>query len=290
MFLRPAAAVAVTGMVLFAGVAQASAQACDRACLSGTLDRYLAAVLKHDPAAAPLATDFRYTENAIEVRPGDGIWKSATALGKVQRRYVDPVTGQAAYFGLLEEGRDGGIMTLRIKVEDRAITEGEVIIGRRAMGVYSPDGLIKNPPREGPAPAAARSSREEMLAAAQSYFEGVHRKDGTIIRAHAGCPRIENGVLLAGPGAQTFADCAAGMERNTQIAGVINRRFPVIDEEAGAVLGMAVFTRPPDARRPDGTPWLRNLLTEIFTIDNGRIRSIHAAMHYLDPDVPAPGW
>ena len=32
------------------------------------------------------------------MKPGEGLWKSASALGKVQRRYLDPVTGQAAYF------------------------------------------------------------------------------------------------------------------------------------------------------------------------------------------------
>jgi hypothetical protein len=272
------------------------AQSCDRACLAQTLDRYLGAVLKHDPAAAPLAKTFRYTENAVQVRPGDGLWKSATALGRLQRRYFDPVSGQAAYFGLIDEaGGEGGIVTLRLKVVDRAVTEGELVIGRKSTGVFSPQGLIEHPPADGPAAPGARSSRSDLLAAAESYFEGVHRKDGSIIRAHPGCPRIENGLMLAGradAGARqpNFADCAAGMEKNVNIAAVINRRFPVIDEEAGAVLGMVIFTRPPNARRADGTVFGRNLLTEVFTIENGRIRSIHAAMHYLDEGVPAPGW
>jgi hypothetical protein len=41
----------------------------------------------------------------------------------------------------------------------------------------------------------------------------------------------------------------------------------------------------------DGTLWPRNLLTEVFTVEDGRIRGIWAAMHYMTPDVPtAPGW
>ena len=75
-----------------------------------------------------------------------------------------------------------------------------------------------------------------------------------------------------------------------QIAAVVNRRFPVVDEEAGVVVGMGVFTRPPNARRADGTLWPRNLLTEVFAVEDGRIRRIWAAMHYLDDGVPAPGW
>ena len=86
--------------------AQAGAQACDRTCLVQTLDRFLAGIIAHDPAAAGLAPNFRYTENALEVARGQVLWKSATKLGALQRRYVDAVTGQAAYFGLIEEGTE----------------------------------------------------------------------------------------------------------------------------------------------------------------------------------------
>ena len=74
-------------LVLAAVPVTASAQAtCDRACLRTMLDQYLAAVVKHDPSAAPLVVGFRQTENAINVRPGNGVWKTVTGLGKVQRR------------------------------------------------------------------------------------------------------------------------------------------------------------------------------------------------------------
>ncbi len=75
------------------------------------------------------------------------------------------------------------------------------------------------------------------------------------------------------------------------IAAVDHRRFPVVDQQAGVVLGMVVFNRPPGAKRGDGSPFPRNLLTELFVVENGRIRGIYAAMHYLVPDNPeAPGW
>ena len=54
---------------------------------------------------------------------------------------------------------------------------------------------------------------------------------------------------------------------------------------------MVVFNRPPGAKRGDGTLFPRNLLTELFVVENGRIRGIYAAMHYLSPENPdAPGW
>src|SRR6476646_10718671 len=82
----------------------AAAATCDRGCLRKTLDTYLEAVLKHDPSKATLDAAFRYTENSMVVAPGEGLWKTATALGKVQRRYGDAVNGQAVYFGHIELG------------------------------------------------------------------------------------------------------------------------------------------------------------------------------------------
>src|SRR5262245_23146518 len=108
----------------------AAAQDCDRACLRDALDRYLAAVSKHDPSAAPLMVGFRQTENAVAVRPGTGMWKSMTGLGKLQRRYLDSVSGQAAYFGVVEEGERSAIVTVRVKVESKRITEAEWYVAR----------------------------------------------------------------------------------------------------------------------------------------------------------------
>src|SRR4051812_11572462 len=76
---------------------------CDRACLKGILDQYLNAVLQHKPEAVALSPGYRQTENAVVRRPGQGIWQTAKALGKVQRRYFDTVTNTAAYFGTLDE-------------------------------------------------------------------------------------------------------------------------------------------------------------------------------------------
>ena len=78
------------------------ARSCERSCLKSTLDQYLLAVMRHDPAAAPLAVGYRHTENAINVPPGKGVWQSVTALGQVQRRYIDPVSSQAAYYGIVD--------------------------------------------------------------------------------------------------------------------------------------------------------------------------------------------
>src|SRR5215475_3774291 len=110
-------------VALVAGSTSAfAASDCDRACLRTALDQYLQAVVSHNPSAAPLFAGFRQTENAVVVKLGNGVWKSVTGLGKVQRRYMDAVSGQAAYFGIVEEGSASAIVTARVRVENRKIT------------------------------------------------------------------------------------------------------------------------------------------------------------------------
>ncbi len=77
---------------------------CDRQCLGGKLDDFLQAVVAKDPSTAGLWVGFRQTENALLVAPGEGIWESNSGIGSVDRRYFDPDTGEAEFFGTLKEG------------------------------------------------------------------------------------------------------------------------------------------------------------------------------------------
>ena len=121
------------GFVLFGVFALGSAcgAGCDRACLKTTLDQYLNAVVQHNPSAAPLSVGYRETENAMVRRPGGGLWKSAKELGKIQRKYFDAESGQAGYFGTLEEESGTDIVTVRLKVDDRKISEAEWYVSRK---------------------------------------------------------------------------------------------------------------------------------------------------------------
>lgn len=279
---------------------------CDRACLKTALDQYLNAVIAHNPSAAPLFGGFRQTENAVVVKFGTGVWKSVTGLGKVQRRFLDSVSGQAAYFGIVEEGADSAIATARIRVEDHKITEAEWYIARAGdpglngprqpgqgpANAFNLENLIANPPPDRVVPKTARASREMLMAITNSYFDGITTHDGTIIMAHPGCTRTENGTGMAGArgggaaargGAAATSDCASGLTNmNAQL--VAARRYPVVDEEAQVVLAFAVFIRKP------GSPTPRNAFSEWFFIDDSKIRSIYTAMFYPTPDQPIPNW
>ena len=282
-----------------------AANDCDRNCLKRTLDQYLQAVIKHDPTAAPLFIGFRQTENATVTKLGFGLWKTATGFGKVQRRFVDPVTGQAAYFGLLDENGASAIVTLRLKVENKKITEAEWVIARKGDpglngpaggNVFDVDFLTNNPPPE-KALSKEKMSRDVMLAVTNSYFDGITTHDGTIIQAYPGCVRIENGTGMAGRGipprgggrggarggVAAETDCTSGLE-TINIQNVAARRYPIVDEEAGVVLAMAVFIRKP------GTTTRRNMFGEWFFLENNKIRTIYATLFYPSPEMPVPNW
>ena len=251
--------------IALAALTAASANAattCDRACLKSTLDAYL------------------------------------TALVKLQRRYFDATTEQAAYFGTLDEAAGPAIVTLRIKVEDRKITEAEWVLNRKGdpgigptagaqanAAFYDPEYLLAHAPPERVIPKAQRLSRTDLVAITNSYFDGLSAHDGKIIIAHPGCVRIENGSLTTQrpipAGGQT--DCTAEGPM-TNIFAVTARRYPVVDEEAGAVLGLALFQRKP------GVLMRRNLLGEWFYIEQGKIREVYAAMFYPDQEAMVPNW
>lgn len=293
--MRASAIAAILAGLALSGGAQA-ASPCNRACLTGVLDSYLAGVIRHDAAQAPLAAGYRETENAVDVKAGDGLWSTLTGLGEVQRRYLDTTNGAAAYFGTISEAGGGrGVVSLRIKVENRKVAEAEWIIARQGEALFNPDNLIAQAPPEGPIPAAERASRADLERAANSYFEGLQTKNGETVIHQPGCVRLENGTRVtqrqAPAGANTGEtnefganDCASGFDR-FQIRAVAHRRFPVIDEVQGVALGYGMFLRPPGARSQ------RLLLSEVFTTKGGKITGIYAAMHYLPSEAPETmGW
>jgi len=338
------------------GVSPAFAQgaSCDRACLKTLLDQYLNAVIKHDPAGLPLVVGFRQTENAINVRPPNGVWKTMTGLGKVQRRYLDPVSGQAGFFGIIEEGSEQAIATVRLRVENRKLTEAEWYLARpgdpglggqrqpggRPVNNFNTEYLTANPPPDRVVPKGQRSTREELLAIVNSYFDAITSHDGSVALTHDGCGRVENGSptpagrflpaltpanggaprgggapgaapaggppagapRAGGPAAGGGApgagaarggrpggaggggnDCVGGLQ-NFNLSMVVGRRIPLIDEEAQMVLGMAVFIRRP------GSPTPRNVFSEWFMVDEGKIRVVWAAMFYPPPELAVPNW
>lgn len=298
------------GLLLGSGLsAPALAQNdCDRACMKATVDSYLSAIVAHDPSKAPLAdNNYRHTENDVVQPLGEGMWKSATALGALQRQYYDEVTQNAVYYGTIvekaAEGSELAVAAIRLHIENREITEAEWFIGRKGdEGVDgTPGGTLwdadyltnGNPPLVRTVPAGERSTRAQLEYITNSYWDYVVDRNPNIAAAHPGCYREENGRKTVGNvlpperandgGLDGLSDCRSG-STTFNVQNITARRWHVIDVEQQVVVASALFIREP------GHPKRRNHFCDVFYMDGGKLRGLYTAMSYVPPTKPVPNW
>ena len=95
---------------LVAASAQATDAMLDRAALLKLADTYLAAVVAHDPGKVPFAPDAKIVENITRIKPGEGIWKTASGLVVIN-------TGSFCrpFGALLAEVGSGGIRIRKVE-------------------------------------------------------------------------------------------------------------------------------------------------------------------------------
>lgn len=292
-------------VILWASDVPAQGSACDRECLRDMLMTYMNAVAANDPDEANVIIGFRQTENAVVIPVGAGTWQSVTALGDVQRLFLDPVTGQAAYFGSVIEGGEPAIVSVRVKVVEQRVSEAEWYIGRDGMpgmaadsprpAPFDAENFHENPPpAERNVPRRERLSRESLIGVTNSYFDSITMHNPDVMLIKPDCQRIENGRHITGralpegsdDGYQGRTICSSGIRTTGRlnIALVAGRRYPLVDEVQQVVLGLGVFIREP-------TSVNRRLgLSEFFYVEDGVIAEVHAAMFYADALQPVPNW
>jgi hypothetical protein len=129
-------AAAILAACCSGGSAWAQSGACNRACLEGFVDRYLDALVKHDPSAVPLATNVRFTENGQRLAIGDALWRSMKSKGSYRLFVSDVDAGQVAFIGMVnEENSDPAqatpaLIALRLRVAGNRIAEIEQAVIR----------------------------------------------------------------------------------------------------------------------------------------------------------------
>lgn len=284
---------------------------CDRACLTALVERYLDAVVAHDPNRLPLSTDVRYTENEQLVAVGQGFWQTATGRGEYEHPFADPVMGQAAWMGTMQEGRTLLLMALRLRIELGRITEIETSYFRPGGG--GPNDIGAMDARRTPealwltsVPVTQRATRTELMAIANAYFDGMQNNDGKGFYPFADdCDRIENGARTTNnptgpttPGGFNYmgAGCKAQFESGylAIVTNIHQRRFPLVDEERGVVYANAILDLGGTVRSitltsgetVDMSAFAGRAssieATEAFKIENGLIRRIEM----IGPSVP----
>ena len=119
-------------MALAAGQSNA-ASSCGRACLEAFVDRYLDAVIAHDPSKAPLAPGAKFTENGQRLEFGDGLWNSMTGKGTYRLFVTDVEAGQVTFLGSIKEADMPAMIALRLRVQRPDHRGGDVDPAQRSL-------------------------------------------------------------------------------------------------------------------------------------------------------------
>ncbi len=286
-----------------------AAASCDRACLTGILDQYLAGLAAHDPFRVPFATHVKFTENNVQLRIGDGLWGTVSGIEhSSDLSFADTADGEVGYYGVVEEHGNPAYLALRLKVVGRKISEVESIVCRKGDGPRptSTFGPLKHDPSffEN-VPAKERSSRAQLIALANGYFSTLQRNDGTLhTRFDPSCSRLEDGWKSASdPHAEnpfTRLSCGAQFKLGYYRWDdrVRDRRFLVVDPERGLVMArmfidhrgvLTDYTLTNGERRvsPIKAPHTWCAL-ELFKIRKGEIYRIEAVFVAVPYYMPSP--
>lgn len=281
---------------------------CDRQCLYGVLDAYLAGLKAHDVAAARLAANAKYTENNVQLAPGDGLWGTITALDNYEMRFADASTGEVAIFGVVEETTTRSPYATRLKVVNGAITEIESVVVRKDdSGIPFVTADIKPLAVWGEVvPEAERDTREALVAAADGYFNTLQLNDGTLhVQFTDDCNRREDGMTstnLTDPGLDPIwrMGCADQFRQGAYRYDdrVRARRHMVVDQELGIVLSAGFIDhegrlgkfkladgseRESIFRRPHTLAFL-----EAFKVKRGAIRQVESVFLTVPYRMPSP--
>jgi hypothetical protein len=294
-----------------AGAAPAPPSApCERACLYGVLDKYLAALKARDPSRAPLTSEVRNTENNVALKVGDGLWGTIAGLGAYDLRFADPRTGGVGFYGVVKEGETEAPLALRLKVRGGRISEVETIVSRpQDAGVpFVSARLVDKPALNETLAPKDRSSRARMIAIADGYFSTMQKNDGTLHTSFDdSCNRIENGFQTTNnpEGARTYGPnmalgCAAQFRTGNYRFDdrLRSRRYLLVDEARGLVMAGAFIDhsgRLGEYKLTDGTT-VTSLyrrphsfcVLETFKIKDGRIQQVETVFTTVPYRMPSP--
>jgi hypothetical protein len=254
----PVRQILLAALLALAAAPQALARtACDSACLERLTDAYLDAMVAKAPARLPWARVVGYSENGVHMMVGDALWGTITAHAAPVLRASDPVTGEAAWLGVVQEHGQPAFLALRLKAVDGEISEVETIVRRK--GGPAPFG---DPSAWAAGPAFARpasTARKALLAAAGRWAPG--------------CVRIDNGVRAPA--------CAPTGKVRAQ-------RAPLVDTARGLVLSTGFVDYPArDLSGPTKYPESQGYIG-LSKVRDGRVVAIEDVLTDLPYLMPPP--
>jgi hypothetical protein len=300
--------------------AQASPAQCDRACLAGTLDKYIAALVAHDPSKVAFASDVKFVENTQPMKPGEGLWKTASAAPTTFKIYVpDTVSEEIGFIGVMKQSDKPIQIAIRLKIRDGKITEAEHLIAgdlreRSLKNLETPRPVFLKT-----VPPSERMPRAQMIKVALTYYTALVTADANNAPFADDCLRHENGMQTtgnpppakppqgaaaqAGMGTMGSMGCAAQLKTGVMnyIKAIEPRRVEIADPQTGLVFGLSQFRQPMVEKtvKITGVPGVTSVpvnfkafdlpAAHIFKVDGGKIHEIEA-MGTMEPYNAKTGW
>jgi hypothetical protein len=314
----PAAAILLGALAvsLHAPVALASEGACDRACLKGVMDRYLDALVKHDPSSLPMTYNVKYTENGVRLNVGEGMWQTATVKPTYRVDVIDEQDQQVGLVGRISENGNNNWYGVRLKVEpNRQVSEIEVLVNRTLSAGPGPGPATRSNTEAHPLmmqeiPSGQRLPRARLAEISNAYFTGLDTTESSEgVSFDPACQRRENGMIMASnpdseKGSMQWLDCKTQFDTGFSVivTDIRERRFEVVDPVTGLAFGWgyfdhsgvpAKFSRTLDHQLVDVAQSFRQpssfYIAEVFKVVDGKIRQIEAVLTTV-PYQMSSGW
>jgi hypothetical protein len=267
--MRPLNLLLAIIVILALIISNTGAAECDRECLIKMADDYLSALVTHNPEQVPLANDVRIVENANPIKPGEGLWKTATA-GPTEFRIIVPdiVSRQVGGMVIMQSEGKPAQLGFRLKLSGGKIVEAEHLVSL-LRGTEIPVTLQKvRPAIPMEIPYKYADSRGRLIYMAGSYYDAVELNNGNLAPFADDCERIENGYRtapsggpLGGVGIPGAAQRPVGllgmvtcrsqinMQNFEYINEIVNRRVEIADTVTGLAIGFSDFRHKMDKKK-----------------------------------------
>jgi hypothetical protein len=259
---------AAVSLILLSSLGSApAAPKCDRQCLVNLMQQYVAAMVKHDPKAVPLAANVKFMENAAVMPIGKGLWETASGGPTAFQIYAaDPVAESVACLLVMKEKDKDILLGAHLKVVDGKITEADHLVARGNVNGSLPTLQKPRPGLVEDVAPSDRMDRGELIKVGLSYYDALTGEDGTFAPFAGDCERHENGAVSASsnppePKAQTDAKPNPELEKMMKAMAAIPRtcegqisagvfayiteidprRLVVADVQKGIAVGISMF-------------------------------------------------
>ena len=250
-------------LAMMAGMAQAADVRLDRAALLKLADTYLASLLAHDPGKVPLASDVKVVENVTRIKPGEGLWKTASSAPTEFKIVApDPVLQEVGGLVVMQVDGKPSQFGFRLKLLNGKIVEAEHLV----VTIRDPS----NPNLQKPRPAIPleipyeyADSHGRLIHIAKAYYDALDNNNGHLAPFAPDCERRENGMRTAPSGGPTLGggmpggaprpagllgmqDCTSQIDSGTfqYITTIEDRRVEIADTVTGLAVGFSHFHHP----------------------------------------------